>query len=263
MGGRLCCSDRECGGTLPQALDVLSPNQRNQSLFLDELQLHGIGTIGEVDEISWNPRSKPKSQGEGDSTSASTELRRQLLAASRQDDAPGVLLHIADGADIADMGEALRVAAHRGCASVARELVAVGLSVNECCPHTGFSPLQLAAAGGHLAVCELLLDALADVNQSLGGATALTLAHKMGHLDVEQILERHAACLGDNQDENRRCHVLPRVSPTLSEAVLQAFPTPATEEDGGQFESVLELPAGAQTPLKEQRGSEKEDTSPI
>merc|ERR1719210_1852713 len=93
--------------------------------------------------------------------SLSTTVRPRTKAA-RQDDAPAMLQLVADGADLTDVSEALRLAAYRGSASVVRELVAVGLSVNVGDPHTGFAPLQLAAATGHLAVCELLLDALAD-----------------------------------------------------------------------------------------------------
>merc|ERR1712217_953228 len=132
------------------------------------------------------------------------------------------------------MGEGLRLAAHRGSASVVRELVAVGLCVNDGCPHTGFTALQLASASGHIVVCELLLDALADVHRPVGGATALSLARKMGNVEVEEAIERHVASLllqdqGDGADDAaqyRRAHVLPRVSPVLSEAVLQALPAP-------------------------------------
>merc|ERR1719446_1925895 len=76
---------------------------------------------------------------------ADSSTRTQLLTAARQDDASSVLQHVADGAEVADLSEALRLAAQRGSASVVRELVAVGLSVNDCCPHAGFSPLQLAS----------------------------------------------------------------------------------------------------------------------
>merc|ERR1712217_952985 len=138
------------------------------------------------------------------------------------------------------MGEGLRLAAHRGSASVVRELVAVGLCVNDGCLHTGFTPLQLAAASGHIVVCELLLDALADVHRPIGGATALSLARKMGNVEVEEVIERHVASLllqdqGEGADEAaqyRRAHVLPRVSPVLSEAVLQALPSPPDEGQG-------------------------------
>lgn len=37
---------------------------------------------------------------------------------------------------------------------------------------------ELAAAGGHVVVCELLLDALADVHKQVDGITALSLARK-------------------------------------------------------------------------------------
>merc|ERR1712039_636363 len=110
---------------------------------------------------------------------------------------------------------------------------AVGLSVNDLCPHTGFTSLQLAAASGHVVVCELLLDALADVHKPIGGATALSLARRMGNVEVEEVIERHVASLllqdqdgADEAAQYRRSHVLPRVSPVLSEAVLQALPAP-------------------------------------
>merc|ERR1712039_505917 len=117
-------------------------------------------------------------------------------------------------------------------ASVVRELVAVGLCVNDGCLHTGFTPIQLAAASGQIVVCELLLDALADVHRPVGGATALSLAKKMGNVEVEEVIERHVASLlleqsgADDAAQYRRAHVLPRVSPVLSEAVLQAIPAP-------------------------------------
>merc|ERR1712039_735263 len=115
---------------------------------------------------------------------------------------------------------------------------AVGLSVNDLCPHTGFTSLQLAAASGHVVVCELLLDALADVHRPVGGATALSLARKMGNVEVEEVIERHVAALllqdqGEGADEAaqyRRAHVLPRVSPVLSEAVLQVLPISPVKE---------------------------------
>merc|ERR1712151_1417014 len=121
--------------------------------------------------------------------------------------------------------------------------VAVGLSVNEGCPHTGFTSLHLASAGGHIVVCELLLDALADVHQPIGGSTALSLARKMGNIEVEEVIERHVASLLQEQGEGaddaaqyRRAHVLPRVSPVLSEAVMQALPAPP---EPGQEESTV------------------------
>lgn len=158
--------------------------------------------------------------------------RTQLLNAVKQDDAPRVLTFVADGTSFDVMGEALRLAAYRGSASVVRELVSSGLSVNVGDPHTGFAPIHLAAATGHLAVCEMLLDALADVQRSVDGATATVLAKKMGHSDVEDLLQRHMATLlleerggeGITNESLKQSHVLPRVSPVLSQAMLEAMP---------------------------------------
>lgn len=209
--------------------------QQPQGVFLRQLHITSADTASEVEEDSLH-------EGKKDNRRPHDSLRLQLLTAARQDDAPGVLQYVADGADISDMAEALRLASQRGSASVVRELVAVGLSVNDGCPHSGFTPLQLAAASGHLTVCELLLDALADVHKSIGGATALNLARKMGNMEVEEVLERHVASLvmedqgegGEDASQwSRRAHVLPRVSPVLSEAVLQALPSPPLKTDGG------------------------------
>lgn len=222
-------------------LDMINP-QRSQIGFLDAIALSEEAPPADDDEgwREWEPSSAEKKLK---NAHAHNGLREQLLKAARHDDAPTVLQHVADGACMNDLGEALRLASHRGCASVVRELVAVGLGVNDGCPRTGFTPLQLASASGHLGACELLLDAQADVHRSIGGASALSLARKMGHADVEEVLERHAMSLvldghkdgaGESAAPTRRAHVLPRVSPTLSEAVLQTLPAAPPTPGGGK-----------------------------
>lgn len=163
------------------------------------------------------------------------QLRNRLLAAVRRDDAPGVLQHVADNGDSVDIGEALRLAAERGSACVVRELVAIGLTVDVGCPQTGFTPLHLAAANGHVSACELLLEALADVHLPVacGGnsMTALTLARAKGNLEVEEVIEQHMTklilppeplpdCIDVEEPILTRANVLPRISPFLSEAIL-------------------------------------------
>jgi len=167
--------------------------------------------------------------------------RKRLLRAARGDDAPTALQLVAEGADLTDVGEALRLAAFHGSACVVRELVAVGLPVNEPCPAVGLTSLQLAAGGGHILVCELLLDAMADVQPGRGPA-ALILARRKGHSEVEEVIERHlaalVACREAEEGLHRRAHVLPRVSPVVSEAVLQAQLASAREPDAAGGESV-------------------------
>lgn len=196
-------------------------------------------------------------------TKAASTIRRSLLKAARQDDAPAMLQLVADGADLIDVSEALRLAAYRGSASVVRELVAVGLGVNDSCPDTGMSSLQLAAGSGHVLVCELLLDAMAD--PSARGPPAINLARKKGHVEVEEVIERHVAAMllagrGEDADDGgqyKRAHVLPRVSPVLSEAVMQALPAvperPSEEAD---------VAAGRATDLGEESVPPEEHTLP-
>jgi len=207
-------------------MDTINPQSLTQTMFPRHVQ-HQVA-------VEVNPETEEDVEVLAKHTTVAKAVRAQLLTAVRQDDAPRVLTFVADGTSLELMCEALRIAAYRGSASVVRELVSVGLSVNVGDPHTSFAPLQLAAATGHLAVSELLLDALADVQRSVDGATAAMLARKMGHLDVEYILEQHVAALlleeqggeGTTNTDLQHSHVLPRVSPVLSQAVLEVMPAP-------------------------------------
>lgn len=200
---------------------------------------HGLGSGGLLKDIPMQGMCAEDDVELDYDVSLSTTVRPRTKAA-RQDDAPAMLQLVADGADLTDVSEALRLAAYRGSASVVRELVAVGLGVNEACPDTGMTSLQLAAGSGHILVCELLLDAMAD--PCARGPPAISLARKKGHVEVEEVIERHRAAMllagrGEDPEEGgqyRRAHVLPRVSPVLSEAVMQALPVvvqPSEEPD--------------------------------
>lgn len=257
MGSQHACCCSADGGAFPASFDMVTPHQP-QALFLKQLQQLTVDEAGFEKEAPELYITKSSKRGNDN------PVRARLLAATRQDDAPGVLQCVADGAEIADMSEALRLAAQRGAASVVRELVAVGLPVNDGDIQSGYTPLQLAAATGHTSVCELLLDALADVHKSVDGKTALSLARKLGNVEVEEILERHAASLVSENDPDRpedsqwsrRAHVLPRVSPLLSEAVLQALPSfQANTECPGK---TSELQMSSPVPPVPQQGAAQE-----
>lgn len=161
---------------------------------------------------------------------ADSPMKKALQRMVRDDDAPGVLSYVADGATPEEIGEVLRSASAKDSMSVVRELVATGVCVNDLCPRTRLSALQMAALAGHNMVCEILLDAMADVHRSVGG-TALSLAKKMGNAEVEEVIERHISQMllserGEGVDDMsfRRAHVMPRISPILSHAMLQSLP---------------------------------------
>jgi len=258
--GLVCCASGD--GTVPANFDMHNPTQA-PSIFLP----HGPCSTVENESDSQEDVAL-RMIGKLANPSIDNSLRGQLLKATRQDDAAAVLQFVADGAEIADMSESLRLASQRGSASVVRELIAVGLTVNESCPHSGFSPLHLASASGHLTVCELLLDALADVQKVVDGTTALALAHKMGNTEVEEILERHVASLlreGEAGEDpvSRRAHVLPRVSPVLSEAILQALPTHSVLSPSPQSQPQspsVQNPAQMQSQLQSPVDSPSKDT---
>eukprot|EP00931_Biecheleriopsis_adriatica_P103849 TRINITY_DN78641_c0_g1_i1.p1 TRINITY_DN78641_c0_g1~~TRINITY_DN78641_c0_g1_i1.p1 ORF type:complete len:315 (+),score=80.47 TRINITY_DN78641_c0_g1_i1:70-1014(+) len=243
----LCCTSD--GEDVPE--DMITADLA-QALFLHEVPVHVNATMEDEVKQASKKLKAVRMKNKADEAKKGGKGRRQLLLAVQQDDAPMVLQFIADGVAASDLGEALRLAAGRGSASVVRELVAVGLSVNEGCEGTGYTPLQLAAAGGHVVVCELLLDALADVHRQVEGINALSLARKMGNVEVEEVIERHVAALAmqdqanpaDEAAQYRRAHVLPRVSAVLSEAVLQAVPFEdgsAREESSVVYEEDTEL----------------------
>lgn len=218
---KMCCGEAATADAmgLVNVEQGLGPGSLLKDLPLQGLQCTATEDEAEFDfDVSLSTSIRPR-------TKAAAAVRRQLLKAARQDDAPAMLQLVADGADLGDVGEVLRLAAYRGSSAVVRELVAVGLGVNEACPDTGLTSLQLAAGGGHILVCELLLDAMAD--PCAPGPPALSLAKKKGHTEVEEVIERHTAARllagRGGEEPYSRAHVLPRVSPVLSEAVMMAL----------------------------------------
>eukprot|EP00448_Togula_jolla_P003362 CAMPEP_0170607762 /NCGR_PEP_ID=MMETSP0224-20130122/21224_1 /TAXON_ID=285029 /ORGANISM="Togula jolla, Strain CCCM 725" /LENGTH=304 /DNA_ID=CAMNT_0010932943 /DNA_START=162 /DNA_END=1075 /DNA_ORIENTATION=+ len=214
-----CC----CAADAPRSKSAVDANYPRQGQQCASIFAKGL----ELNVLSHDDEDAGREVQELQESLPTGVLRRQLLHAVRQDDAPSVLQYIADGAMVPEMAEALRLAAHRGCDSVVRELVAVGLSANGACPNSGLTPLQCAAAGGHLTVCELLLEAQADAEtESNTGMTALKLARKIGSAEVEELLERHTALeLALRAEGNsvmlQRCpQVVPRVSAMMSKAAL-------------------------------------------
>ena len=129
----LCCNSLEGEGQE----DMISPDLA-QALFMHEVPVHVNATMEEEvgQAVASLKESRPRRGLDEEDRS-----RRLLLTAVQHDDAPVVLQFVADGAAAADMGEALRLAAGRGNASVVRELVAVGLSVNDGCRGADFRSL--------------------------------------------------------------------------------------------------------------------------
>eukprot|EP00928_Gymnodinium_smaydae_P033654 TRINITY_DN24048_c0_g1_i1.p1 TRINITY_DN24048_c0_g1~~TRINITY_DN24048_c0_g1_i1.p1 ORF type:complete len:253 (+),score=57.72 TRINITY_DN24048_c0_g1_i1:70-828(+) len=155
--------------------------------------------------------------------------RARLLSAVKAGDAPVVLQLISKEGDLALCHDALRFACHRGSTSVVRELLGIGVSMNCICPKTQLTPIHLAAAAGHATVCEMLLDAQADVEHVVGGKNVLALLRHSGHADIEEAVIRHLATNaqgGEDKDGSYasfRNYVLPRGAPYLETALKHTF----------------------------------------
>lgn len=156
---------------------------------------------------------------------AKEEQLMQLMMAVRDDDAPRVLQLFTEGVDMDDMRKALALAARHGSLNVVRELVSIGCSVKFVDSRYNATPLHLAACGGHPDICDIILDALADVNVEFNGLTALSYARRLGNIEVQEVIEKQIALAphlstAPVEQVNRRHIVLPRVSAILTEAVL-------------------------------------------
>eukprot|EP00929_Paragymnodinium_shiwhaense_P066362 TRINITY_DN33281_c0_g1_i2.p1 TRINITY_DN33281_c0_g1~~TRINITY_DN33281_c0_g1_i2.p1 ORF type:complete len:338 (+),score=60.16 TRINITY_DN33281_c0_g1_i2:116-1129(+) len=217
--GRACCCSENNAQAYPAGPLGSSPREQAPSTVFCQSNVLGLDVIKPDRDSQWEQEKVDRDLIRGSlAVDGTNPLRLQLLGAVRNDDAPAVLQHVADGADIPLMSE------------------------------TGFAPLQLASASGHHIVCEVLLDALADVHKPINGTTPLTMARRSGHAEVEEVITRHITSLvmsdqGDPteaQGANRRAHVLPRVSPFLSEAVLQAMPSKLSSDHGREATGPLD-----------------------
>eukprot|EP00930_Biecheleria_cincta_P002875 TRINITY_DN103850_c0_g1_i1.p1 TRINITY_DN103850_c0_g1~~TRINITY_DN103850_c0_g1_i1.p1 ORF type:complete len:344 (-),score=63.32 TRINITY_DN103850_c0_g1_i1:96-1127(-) len=153
------------------------------------------------------------------------EQRNLLSNAVREDNAPLVLELFSRSAEIAEVQKALFFACGRGSCNCVREMVAIGLSVNCAETVSGFTPLHIAACGGHVDICEILLDALADVNCTAKGMTALHFAQRTGNLETQEVIEKYMSDMAADrtvEGSAKRTQVLPRVSALLSEEIMKA-----------------------------------------
>ncbi|XP_043517369.1 myotrophin-like, partial [Frieseomelitta varia] len=93
---------------------------------------------------------------------------------------------------VAGMAEKLREAAARG--DVARVARLLDEDIKPLPDENGRGPLLLAAAAGHVDVCETLLLRECDVNAADNtGVTPLQRAASEGHLEVVELLLKHGA----------------------------------------------------------------------
>ncbi|XP_015606320.1 ankyrin repeat domain-containing protein 6 isoform X3 [Cephus cinctus] len=105
------------------------------------------------------------------------------------------------------MAEKVREASARGDAVRLARLLDDG--IKPLADEHARSPLLLAAAGGHVVCCEILIQRGVDVNAAdSSGVTPLQRAAAEGHLDVVELLLKHGADIGhqDTVHENSALH---------------------------------------------------------
>lgn len=169
---------------------------------------------------------------------------RELVSAACGDNAALVLeVFSKETVQIAKMQQALSLACGHGSVNVVRELVSIGLDVNCSGDTSGMKPLHLAACGGHVAICEFLLDALADPTCQIEGRTAVDFARTLGHDDTVQAIEKHVGSLlklapNDAGPANKSSMpVLPRVSPIITQKILKSKLTKVASIEKGIIKS--------------------------
>jgi hypothetical protein len=206
-----CVGGSECNEYQAEDISVLCT---------DDSPVNGMPLPGLTPLSIWESAEESKAED----FSAKDDTLLKLISSVRDDDPPRVLQLFVEGMDMNDMQQALSLAAKHGSVNVTRELVGIGCSVKFLDVTYGVTPLHLAACGGHPDICEILLDALADVNAECNGHTALSYARRLGNIEVQEVIEKQIAhpphCTTPRETVNKRHLVLPRVSAILTEAVL-------------------------------------------
>lgn len=167
---------------------------------------------------------------------AKTHVHGKLHAAVSDDNAAEVLeLCSTAELDMVDMQRALLAASRIGSLNVARELVAIGVSVDSADPLSDLTPLHFAAYSGHSEMCMILLDAQADANCQVKGFTPMCIAREFRRSAVVEVLETHVSTTTleqatiENLYNSSRSDLLPRVSEGLTNTLTANVCTEVTD----------------------------------
>lgn len=119
-----------------------------------------------------------------------------LMIAADRADAPRLRILLGLGANQSfarkDGLTALHMAANKGQVDISGWLLDAGANVDAIGGQMGCAPLHLAAAGGHRALVELLLERGADaVMVDNNGNTPVAVANGMGYFEIGALLQKH------------------------------------------------------------------------